>query len=70
MSGESIDFFYRIASIIIKVVTLNSFNNNVQFEILLQLSDTGLYTCVATSSSGETSWSAYLDVRGLLQQKL
>uniref|UniRef100_A0A8C7YK96 Roundabout guidance receptor 2 n=1 Tax=Oryzias sinensis TaxID=183150 RepID=A0A8C7YK96_9TELE len=30
-----------------------------------RLSDAGLYTCVATSSSGETSWSAYLDVRGL-----
>uniref|UniRef100_A0A8C6WW74 Ig-like domain-containing protein n=1 Tax=Neogobius melanostomus TaxID=47308 RepID=A0A8C6WW74_9GOBI len=29
------------------------------------LSDSGLYTCVATSSSGETSWSAYLDVGGL-----
>uniref|UniRef100_A0A3Q3ET86 Roundabout, axon guidance receptor, homolog 2 (Drosophila) n=1 Tax=Labrus bergylta TaxID=56723 RepID=A0A3Q3ET86_9LABR len=28
-----------------------------------KLSDLGLYTCVATSSSGETSWSAYLDVR-------
>nr|XP_040038202.1 roundabout homolog 2-like isoform X2 [Gasterosteus aculeatus aculeatus] len=28
-----------------------------------RLSDQGLYTCVATSSSGETSWSAYLDVR-------
>ncbi|RVE63618.1 hypothetical protein OJAV_G00138080 [Oryzias javanicus] len=28
-----------------------------------RLSDAGLYTCVATSSSGETSWSAYLDVR-------
>ncbi|MED6231794.1 Roundabout 2, partial [Ataeniobius toweri] len=28
-----------------------------------RLSDSGLYTCVATSSSGETSWSAYLDVR-------
>ncbi|KAM4726792.1 LOW QUALITY PROTEIN: roundabout homolog 2-like [Anableps anableps] len=28
-----------------------------------RLSDFGLYTCVATSSSGETSWSAYLDVR-------
>ncbi|KAI4813876.1 hypothetical protein KUCAC02_003097, partial [Chaenocephalus aceratus] len=27
-----------------------------------RLSDLGLYTCVATSSSGETSWSAYLDV--------
>lgn len=34
---------------------------------LPQLSDVGLYTCVATSSSGETSWSAYLDVRGLSQ---
>ncbi|KAJ0004339.1 hypothetical protein NQD34_010553 [Periophthalmus magnuspinnatus] len=28
-----------------------------------KLSDSGLYTCLATSSSGETSWSAYLDVR-------
>ncbi|XP_029030352.1 roundabout homolog 2-like isoform X2 [Betta splendens] len=28
-----------------------------------KLSDSGLYACVATSSSGETSWSAYLDVR-------
>uniref|UniRef100_UPI003AAF281C roundabout homolog 2-like n=1 Tax=Centroberyx gerrardi TaxID=166262 RepID=UPI003AAF281C len=28
-----------------------------------RLSDSGLFTCVATSSSGETSWSAYLDVR-------
>ncbi|KAM8898928.1 roundabout homolog 2-like isoform 2-T2 [Spinachia spinachia] len=28
-----------------------------------RLSDLGLYTCVATSSSGETAWSAYLDVR-------
>uniref|UniRef100_A0A4W6F3S5 Roundabout guidance receptor 2 n=1 Tax=Lates calcarifer TaxID=8187 RepID=A0A4W6F3S5_LATCA len=28
-----------------------------------KLSDSGLYTCVATSSSGETSWSAFLDVR-------
>ncbi|KAM8835136.1 roundabout homolog 2-like isoform 1-T1 [Synchiropus picturatus] len=27
------------------------------------LSDSGLYTCVATSSSGETSWSAYLDIK-------
>ncbi|XP_035767334.1 roundabout homolog 2-like [Neolamprologus brichardi] len=30
-----------------------------------RLSDSGLYTCVATSSSGETSWSAYLDVRDI-----
>ncbi|XP_030648056.1 roundabout homolog 2-like [Chanos chanos] len=29
----------------------------------LKLSDSGLYTCLATSSSGETSWSAFLDVR-------
>uniref|UniRef100_A0A6Q2WS34 Roundabout, axon guidance receptor, homolog 2 (Drosophila) n=1 Tax=Esox lucius TaxID=8010 RepID=A0A6Q2WS34_ESOLU len=29
-----------------------------------RLSDSGLYTCVATSSTGETSWSAFLDVRG------
>ncbi|XP_034149259.1 roundabout homolog 2 isoform X4 [Esox lucius] len=28
-----------------------------------RLSDSGLYTCVATSSTGETSWSAFLDVR-------
>ncbi|XP_077030637.1 roundabout homolog 2 isoform X11 [Agelaius phoeniceus] len=28
----------------------------------LRLSDTGTYTCVATSSSGETSWSAVLEV--------
>ncbi|XP_076876936.1 roundabout homolog 2-like [Brachyhypopomus gauderio] len=28
-----------------------------------QLSDSGLYTCLATSSSGETSWSAFLDIR-------
>lgn len=34
------------------------------FVIVLQLSDSGLYTCLATSSSGETSWSAFLDVRG------
>uniref|UniRef100_A0AAR2L6D7 Roundabout, axon guidance receptor, homolog 2 (Drosophila) n=1 Tax=Pygocentrus nattereri TaxID=42514 RepID=A0AAR2L6D7_PYGNA len=27
------------------------------------LSDSGLYTCLATSSSGETSWSAFLDIR-------
>uniref|UniRef100_A0A3B3UWJ3 Roundabout, axon guidance receptor, homolog 3 (Drosophila) n=1 Tax=Poecilia latipinna TaxID=48699 RepID=A0A3B3UWJ3_9TELE len=31
-----------------------------------RLSDSGLYTCVATSSSGETSWSAYLDVKASL----
>ncbi|XP_033624028.1 roundabout homolog 2 isoform X6 [Fukomys damarensis] len=28
----------------------------------LRISDTGTYTCVATSSSGETAWSAVLDV--------
>ncbi|XP_031427689.1 roundabout homolog 2-like isoform X2 [Clupea harengus] len=28
-----------------------------------KLSDSGLYTCLATSSTGETSWSAFLDVR-------
>uniref|UniRef100_A0AAR2KXJ8 Roundabout, axon guidance receptor, homolog 2 (Drosophila) n=1 Tax=Pygocentrus nattereri TaxID=42514 RepID=A0AAR2KXJ8_PYGNA len=28
-----------------------------------KLSDSGLYTCLATSSSGETSWSAFLDIR-------
>ncbi|XP_040606514.1 roundabout homolog 2 isoform X7 [Mesocricetus auratus] len=31
----------------------------------LRISDTGTYTCVATSSSGETSWSAVLDVTEL-----
>uniref|UniRef100_A0A8C9W5Z9 Roundabout, axon guidance receptor, homolog 2 (Drosophila) n=1 Tax=Scleropages formosus TaxID=113540 RepID=A0A8C9W5Z9_SCLFO len=29
----------------------------------LRLSDSGIYTCVATSSSGETSWSAFLEVK-------
>uniref|UniRef100_H3A9I9 Roundabout guidance receptor 2 n=1 Tax=Latimeria chalumnae TaxID=7897 RepID=H3A9I9_LATCH len=29
----------------------------------LWVSDSGIYTCVATSSSGETSWSAFLEVR-------
>ncbi|XP_053502500.1 roundabout homolog 2-like [Ictalurus furcatus] len=29
-----------------------------------RLSDSGIYTCVAASSSGETSWSAFLEVKG------
>ncbi|XP_041658899.1 roundabout homolog 2 isoform X9 [Cheilinus undulatus] len=29
----------------------------------IRLSDSGIYTCVATSSSGETSWSALLEVK-------
>ncbi|XP_077421337.1 roundabout homolog 2 isoform X13 [Vanacampus margaritifer] len=29
----------------------------------MKLSDSGIYTCVATSSSGETSWSAFLEVK-------
>uniref|UniRef100_A0A3Q2TYT0 Roundabout, axon guidance receptor, homolog 2 (Drosophila) n=1 Tax=Fundulus heteroclitus TaxID=8078 RepID=A0A3Q2TYT0_FUNHE len=29
----------------------------------VKLSDSGIYTCVATSSSGETSWSAFLEVK-------
>ncbi|XP_051782271.1 roundabout homolog 2 isoform X4 [Erpetoichthys calabaricus] len=29
----------------------------------LRLSDSGIYTCVAASSSGETSWSSFLEVR-------
>ncbi|XP_045070619.1 roundabout homolog 2-like isoform X8 [Coregonus clupeaformis] len=29
----------------------------------LRLSDSGIYTCVAASSSGETSWSALLEVK-------
>ncbi|XP_067849522.1 roundabout homolog 2 [Heptranchias perlo] len=29
----------------------------------LRITDSGIYTCVATSSSGETSWSAFLEVR-------
>lgn len=32
--------------------------------VFYQLSDSGIYTCVAASSSGETSWSAFLDVKG------
>ncbi|XP_049431644.1 roundabout homolog 2 isoform X4 [Epinephelus fuscoguttatus] len=31
--------------------------------INVKLSDSGIYTCVATSSSGETSWSAFLEVK-------
>ncbi|XP_053307991.1 roundabout homolog 3 [Spea bombifrons] len=29
----------------------------------LQVSDSGLYTCVATSSTGETTWSGFLEVQ-------
>ncbi|TRY72931.1 hypothetical protein DNTS_001127, partial [Danionella cerebrum] len=29
----------------------------------LKLSDSGIYTCVAASSTGETSWSAFLEVK-------
>ncbi|KAM9318522.1 roundabout homolog 2 [Pholidichthys leucotaenia] len=29
----------------------------------IKLSDSGIYTCVATSSSGETSWSSFLEVK-------
>uniref|UniRef100_A0A3Q2VTY1 Roundabout, axon guidance receptor, homolog 2 (Drosophila) n=1 Tax=Haplochromis burtoni TaxID=8153 RepID=A0A3Q2VTY1_HAPBU len=29
----------------------------------IRLADSGIYTCVATSSSGETSWSAFLEVK-------
>ncbi|XP_072115940.1 roundabout homolog 2 isoform X5 [Mobula birostris] len=29
----------------------------------LRVTDSGIYTCIATSSSGETSWSAFLEVR-------
>uniref|UniRef100_A0A3Q3X5T4 Uncharacterized protein n=1 Tax=Mola mola TaxID=94237 RepID=A0A3Q3X5T4_MOLML len=29
----------------------------------IKMSDSGIYTCVATSSSGETSWSAFLEVK-------
>ncbi|XP_069745205.1 roundabout homolog 2 isoform X27 [Narcine bancroftii] len=29
----------------------------------VRVTDSGIYTCVATSSSGETSWSAFLEVR-------
>ncbi|KAJ0063893.1 hypothetical protein NL108_013312, partial [Boleophthalmus pectinirostris] len=29
----------------------------------VKVSDSGIYTCVATSSSGETSWSAFLEVK-------
>ncbi|KPP73514.1 hypothetical protein Z043_107396 [Scleropages formosus] len=37
--------------------------SNQQNDVFLQLSDSGIYTCVATSSSGETSWSAFLEVK-------
>lgn len=30
-----------------------------------QLGDTGFYTCVASSPSGEASWTAYLQVEGM-----
>ncbi|XP_061575655.1 roundabout homolog 2 isoform X8 [Cololabis saira] len=29
----------------------------------IKLSDSGIYTCIATSSTGETSWSAFLEVK-------
>lgn len=31
-----------------------------------QLGDTGFYTCVASNSNGEASWTAYLQVEGRL----
>lgn len=38
---------------------------NLRFAVVFfQLSDSGIYTCVAASSSGETSWSAFLEVKG------
>lgn len=37
-------------------------NNNVFFSQDLQQADSGLYTCTASSESGETSWSASLSV--------
>lgn len=30
----------------------------------LQLGDTGTYTCIASTPSGEASWKAYLEVHG------
>ena len=51
--GEIEQSFYKS----IKTVLFSPFREH-------QISDTGTYTCVATSSSGETSWSAVLDVTG------
>ena len=33
---------------------------------LPQLGDTGMYTCIASTPSGEASWKAYLEVQGKL----
>lgn len=30
----------------------------------IQLGDTGRYTCIASTPSGEASWSAYIEVQG------
>lgn len=34
------------------------------FSFLTQLGDTGRYTCVASTPSGEATWSAYIEVQG------
>lgn len=41
------------------------------FQILIfclssQLGDTGRYTCIASTPSGEATWSAYIEVQGKL----
>lgn len=32
--------------------------------LLFQLGDTGTYTCIASTPSGEATWKAYLEVHG------
>lgn len=46
-------------------LTLSSATNYFWFVSDLQTGDSGLYTCTASSESGETSWSASLSVGGV-----
>ena len=48
--------------IILKLLLIATAYTNILFLIDLQLADSGLYTCTASSESGETSWSASLTV--------
>lgn len=36
------------------------------FHLSFQLGDTGRYTCIASTPSGEATWSAYIEVQGKL----
>lgn len=38
--------------------------------LLFQLGDTGTYTCIASTPSGEASWKAYLEVQGKPNPKI